>query len=130
MNIYKGILEAYYETGYEGCNLLILQDYRGMIKNPNHDPSKPDSYPNIPVFYSIEWAAVMSHGDYLIVYKKASESEIEWEGIISKDRLQMMKRNFRVSFIPKEVKYDTWLKWFIEKRKAEIRTKKKLDVDK
>ena len=66
--VFEGVLESYYETGYEGTNLLILyQDHlpNALTPNPNYDQKNPSQ--NYPFQKSLHFAEPLKKGDIVEV---------------------------------------------------------------
>ena len=116
---YSGNLEFYYETGFEGCQAVILHDDRGITKSPdfNNETGKWDG--PLKEFKSLGWAVFLKGGEYLKVFEN---DKIIWEGSLTKSRVKMAKMNYSLSFIPEEVDTQTWVDWFTRELHAEIST--------
>lgn len=115
---YKGNLEFYFETGFE-CSAVILHDDRGLHKSPSFNNATQNFDGPEMEFKSISWATFIHGGEFLRVFK---DGQVLWEGTLTKDRLKMVNTNFVLSFIPKEVPFDTWVSWFEGELRAEIMT--------
>jgi len=113
---YEGHLTTYYETGMEGMMGLILQDSRGITPNPDYDPQATVWPKNVPEWHSLSHSVWFRGGEEIEVYRK--DGTVEFRGMLTKDRKAIAEAEYRFSFIPKEVPFETWISWFREERKA------------
>jgi hypothetical protein len=124
--IYEGILEAYYETGFEGCHLAILLDKRGETPNPDFDPESKKWPTNVPVFRTLEWAHTFKTGDELEVFDPEGKSL--FKGLITRNR--QPNSEHVIDFFPKEIPEKRWIEWLVKEYKAKVITKRQLDIEK
>jgi len=119
---YVGVLEAYYETGMEGCHMMMLHDDRGLRSGPKwDDPTVTMNY------HSLEWGVVFDKKSYFAANIFDKEGNLVYEGKLTMDRKKVAEANYAASFIPKEIDTKTWFKYFREDYRAEIFTNLVLD---
>lgn len=119
---YVGTLEAYYETGMEGCHLIMLHDDRGLRPGP-----KWDNPAEIMNYHSLEWAVVFDKKGYFAANIYDKEGNLVYEGKLTMDRQKVIKAKHQASFIPKEIPTKTWFEYVRKEYKAEIFTNYVLD---
>lgn len=105
MYTYKGNLELYYETGFEGTHACILHDDRGIIDNKYH---------------SLEWSVWFKDGDYLTVFDK--DNSILWKSELVNNKKLILEHKCIIDYIPMGVDLKEWIRWFKEELKAEVIT--------
>lgn len=120
---YEGRLEAYYETGMEGCHLIMLHDNRGLKPGPDwQDPSKTIMY------HSLEWGVAFDKRGYFAANIYGKDDKLVYEGRLTMDRHKVAAANYTASFIPVEIDTETWFKYIREEYRAEVYTNYVLDV--
>jgi len=119
---YVGNLEPYYETGFEGCHMIMLHDDRGLRPGPKWDnPAETMNY------HSLEWAVVFDKKGYFKANIFDKEGKLVYEGKLTMDRKKVAETQYRASFIPQEIDTKTWFKYVREEYRAEIYTNLVLD---
>jgi len=115
---FSGTLETYFETGME-CLGFILHDDRGITNSPSFNNSTKKWDGPIQEFHSIDWTIWLDKkGQKIEVY--GEDGSIEYTGDLTLNRQALAKFGYRHSFIPNEVDFDTWCKWFARKAKAKV----------
>jgi hypothetical protein len=119
---YVGELEAYYETGMEGCHLIMLHDDRGLRPGPKwDDPTVTMNY------HSLEWGVVFDKRAYFAANIYDKDGNLVYEGKLTMDRKAISAANNIASFIPKEINTKEWFKYVREGYRAEVFTNLVLD---
>lgn len=114
---YVGNLEAYYETGMEGCNLIMLHDDRGLHPGPKHDNSSETM-----MYKSLAWGISFDKRYYYAANIYDKEGKLVYEGPLTIDKRKIAAAHYRASFIPKEIDTKTWFKYLQEEYRAEVFT--------
>lgn len=113
----------------EGCEAIILQDDRGVIKNEKYDNTQPESWKNMRFFCSLDWAYFFGKTPVEIIVKEALSDRVEYRGTLSYDRMSTFKLGYSYSFLPLEVSVDTFITWVKENRRATILTAKPVLIE-
>jgi len=117
---YKGILELYYETGYEGCYAVILHDDRGNYQSPGFNNATKKWDGPLENFRSLEWSVFMRGGETATIW--SPRGHILYKGPLTKDKSKLIEMNYRIAFAPKELSIKRWMKYLTKEYKAEIVT--------
>lgn len=118
--VFEGVLESYYETGYEGTNLLILyQDHlpNALIPNPNYDPQNPSQ--NYQFQKSLHFAEPLKKGDVVEILDGTNRKVRIGKGfeIIKQSKAD----GFNISVYPADMDLIEFKKLFVsEKIRARI----------
>lgn len=112
MYIYKGILEFYFETGYEQL-AVIFSDDSGICGEKGQ-------------YRSLDAAIFLGKKDTYHIKVFNTDDSMAYEGTLTYDPEKVIASNYKVSFFPKELDVKTWVSFCQRELRAELTTNKRL----